>query len=40
VLAEISEKDEPTIQDIEDPLAKVREVILYIKNIETNMNVG
>jgi hypothetical protein len=47
VLAEISEKDEqevkkdePTIQEIEDPLPKVREVILDIKNIETNMNVG
>jgi hypothetical protein len=47
VLAEISEKDEPevkkdesTIQEIEDPLPKVREVISDIKNIETNMNVG
>jgi hypothetical protein len=47
VLAEFSEKDEPevkkdelTIQEIEDPLPKVREFILYIKNVETNMNVG
>jgi hypothetical protein len=47
VLAEISEKDEPevkknepTIQEYEDPLPKVREVILDIKNFETNMNVG
>jgi hypothetical protein len=43
VLAEISEevkKDQPTIQEIEDPLPKVREVISDIKNIETNMNVG
>jgi hypothetical protein len=47
VLAEFSEKDEPevkedepTIQEIEDPLPKVREVISYIKNVETNMNVG
>jgi hypothetical protein len=47
VRADISEKyesevkkDEPTIQEIEDPLPKVREVILDIKNIETNMNVG
>jgi hypothetical protein len=47
VLAEISEKDEsevkedqPTIQEIEDPLPKVREVISDIKNVETNMNVG
>jgi hypothetical protein len=48
VLAEYSEKDEPgvkkdepTIQEIEDPLPKVRrEVISDITNIETNMNVG
>jgi hypothetical protein len=47
LLAEFFEKDEPevkkdeaTIQEIEDPLPKVREVILDIKNIETNMNVG
>jgi hypothetical protein len=47
VLAEISEKyeldvkkDEPTIQEIEDPLPKVKEVTSDIKNIETNMNVG
>jgi hypothetical protein len=47
VLAEISEKDElkvkedePTIQEIEDPLPKVREVISNVENIETNMNVG
>jgi hypothetical protein len=47
VLAEFSEKDEPevkedelTIQEIEDPLPKVREVISDIKNVETNMNVG
>jgi hypothetical protein len=47
VLAEISKKDEPevkedelTIQKIEDPLPKVREVISDVKNIETNMNVG
>jgi hypothetical protein len=47
VLAEISEKDEPeikedelTIQEIEDPLPKVREVISDVKNVETNMNVG
>jgi hypothetical protein len=47
VLAEISEKDEPevkkderTIQEIEDPLPKVREVILDVKNVKTNMNVG
>jgi hypothetical protein len=47
VFAEISEKDElevkedePTIQEIEDPLPKVRKVISDVKNIETNMNVG
>jgi hypothetical protein len=47
VLAEISEKGEPevkedelTIQEIEDPLPKVREVISDVKNVETNMNVG
>jgi hypothetical protein len=47
VLAEIFEKDEPevkkyqpTIQEIEDPLHKVRVVISDIKNIETNVNVG
>jgi hypothetical protein len=47
VLAEISEKDEPkvkkdepTIREIEGPLPKVSEVILDVKNIETNMNVG
>jgi hypothetical protein len=40
VLAELSEKDEQTIQEIEDPLPKVREVILDIKNVETNTNVG
>jgi hypothetical protein len=47
VLAEIFEKDEPevkkdepTIQEIDDPLPKAREVISDIKNIETNMNVG
>jgi hypothetical protein len=47
VLAEFSEKDEPkvkedepTIQEAEDRLPKVREVILDIKNVETNMNVG
>jgi hypothetical protein len=47
VLAEISEKDEPevkedelTIQKIEDPLPKVRQVISDVKNVETNMNVG
>jgi hypothetical protein len=47
VLAEFSEKDEPevkedgpTIQEIEDPLPKVREVILDIKSVETKMNVG
>jgi hypothetical protein len=46
VLAEISEKDkpevkkdEPTIQEIEEPLSNVREVILHDKNIEINMNV-
>jgi hypothetical protein len=39
VLAEFSEKDElevkevePTIREIEDPLPKVKEVILDIKN--------
>jgi hypothetical protein len=47
VLSEIFEKDEPevkkdelTIQEIEDPLPKVREVISDIKNVESNMNVG
>jgi hypothetical protein len=47
VLAEFSEEDEPevkedelTIQEIKDPLPKVREVISDIKNVETNMNVG
>jgi hypothetical protein len=47
VLAEFSKKDdsevkedEPTIQKIEDPLPKVREVISDIKNVETNMNLG
>jgi hypothetical protein len=47
VLAEFSEKgepevkeDHPTIQEIEDPLPKVREVISDIKNVDTNMNVG
>jgi hypothetical protein len=47
VLAEISEKDElevkkdePTVQEIKDPLPEVREVILDVKNVETNMNVG
>jgi hypothetical protein len=47
VLAEFSEKDEPevkedelTIQEIGDPLPKVREVISDVKNVETNMNVG
>jgi hypothetical protein len=47
VLAEISEKDEsevkkdePTIQEIEDPLPKVREIISDVKNVETNMYVG
>jgi hypothetical protein len=47
VLAEFFEKDEPevkedelTIQEIEDPHPKVREVISNIKNVETNMNVG
>jgi hypothetical protein len=46
VLAEISEKDEPevkedepTIQEFENRLPKVREVILDVKNVETNMNV-
>jgi hypothetical protein len=41
VLAEISEKDEPkvkedelTIQEIEDPLPKVREVILDVKMLK------
>jgi hypothetical protein len=33
-------EDEPTIQEIEDPLPKVGEVISDIKNVETNMNVG
>jgi hypothetical protein len=47
VLAEIFEKDEPevkkdepTIQEIKDPLPKVIEVISDVKNVETNMNVG
>jgi hypothetical protein len=47
VLAEISEKDEPevkkdepTIQEIKEPLPKVIEVISDVKNVETNMNVG
>jgi hypothetical protein len=47
VLAEFSEKDEPevkegkpTVQEIEDPLPKLREVISNIKSVETNMNVG
>jgi hypothetical protein len=47
VLAEISEKDEPevnedepTIREIQDPLPMVSEVISDVKNIETNMNVG
>jgi hypothetical protein len=47
VLAEFYEKDEPEvkedepiIQEIEDPLLKVREVISDIKNVETNKNVG
>jgi hypothetical protein len=47
VLAEIFEKDEPevkedepTMQEIEEPLPKVREVTLHDKNVETNMNVG
>jgi hypothetical protein len=47
VLAEISKKEEPgvkegepTIQEIKDPLPKVREVISDVKNVETNMNVG
>jgi hypothetical protein len=47
VLAEIYEKDElevkedePIIQEIEDPLPKVRKVISDVKNVETNMNVG
>jgi hypothetical protein len=31
VHAEFSEKDEPTIQEIEDPLPKVREVISELK---------
>jgi hypothetical protein len=46
VFAEFSEKDEPgvkedesTIQEMEDPLPKVREVISDVKNDETNMNV-
>jgi hypothetical protein len=33
-------KDEPTIQEIEDPLPKVREVISDVKNVGTNINVG
>jgi hypothetical protein len=47
VLAEFSEKDEPevkedepTIQEIENPLPKVIKVISDIKNVETNMNIG
>jgi hypothetical protein len=47
VLAEFSENDEPEIkedeliiQEIEDPLSKVREVISDIKSVETHMNVG
>jgi hypothetical protein len=47
VLAEFSEKDEPevkkdepTMQEIEDPLPKVRKVISDIKNFGTNMNEG
>jgi hypothetical protein len=47
VLAEISKKDEPevkkdelTIQEIEDPLPKVKEINSDVKNVETNMNVG
>jgi hypothetical protein len=47
VLAEFSQKDElkikedePTIQEIEDPLPKVREVISDITNFKTNLNVG
>jgi hypothetical protein len=47
VLAKISEKDElevkedePTIQEIEEPLPKVSDVISHDKNVETNMNVG
>jgi hypothetical protein len=47
VIGEISEKDElevkeheSTIQEIEYPLPKPREVILDIKSVETNMNVG
>jgi hypothetical protein len=47
VPAEFSEKDElevkgdePTIQEIDDPLPKVTEVISNIKSVETNMNVG
>jgi hypothetical protein len=33
-------KDEPTVQEIKDPLPKVREVISDVKNVETNMNIG
>ena len=47
MLAEIFEKDElelkedePTTQEIKEPLPKVREVIPHIKNVETNTNVG
>jgi hypothetical protein len=47
VLAKISKKDElevkkdePTVQELKDPLPKVREVISDVKNVETNMNVG
>jgi hypothetical protein len=47
VRAEFSEKDEPevkkderTVQKIEDPLPKVRAIILDAKNVETNKNIG
>jgi hypothetical protein len=47
VLAEIFEKDEPKVnenesimQEIEEPLPKVREVIWHDKNVEINMNAG
>jgi hypothetical protein len=47
VLVAFSEKDEPkvkedepTIQEIKDPIPKVIEVISDVKNVETNMNVG
>jgi putative AlgH/UPF0301 family transcriptional regulator len=33
-------EDELTIQEIEDPLPKVREIISDVKNVETNMYVG